>query len=77
MCVLSACADVLWCADVAGSVRYAIMWGSMASRCSLFGCVSLGVLLRTLRCVECDLRPVVVDFVDELAQDLVLVGELS
>ena len=74
MCVVSECADVVLCAVVDGVVRYRIMSGSMESFCSQSGCISLGVLLRTLWCMECYLRLVVLLFLDKLAQNLVVVG---
>ena len=74
VCVVSECADVVLCAVVDSIVRYPIMCGSMAPLCSLSGCMSLGVLLRTLWCMECYLRPVLVHFLDKLAQNLVVVG---
>ena len=53
MSVVSECADVVVCAVVDSVVRYPTMCGSMAPLCSLSGCNSLGVLLRTLWCMEC------------------------
>ena len=73
VCVASEC-EMFLCAVVDIIVRYPIMCGSMAPLCSLSGCISLGVLLRTLWCMECYLRPVLVHFLDKLAQNLVVVG---
>ena len=42
----------------------------MAAMCSLSACISLGVLLTTCRCLECDLRAVLVQIIDNLAPDL-------
>ena len=77
MCVVSECADVFFCVVVESIVEYRIMCGYMAPLCSLSGGVSLVVLLRTLWCMECYLRPVLVHFIDKLAQDLLLVGKPS
>ena len=74
MSVLWVNAQMFLCAVVDSVVEYRIMCGSMAPLCSLSGCISLGVLLRTLWCMECYLRPVLVHFLDKLAQNLVVVG---
>ena len=71
---MSECADVVLGALVDRIVRYPIICRSMAPLCSLSGCISLGVLLRTLWCMECYLRPVLLHFLDKLAQNLVVVG---
>ena len=52
VCVVSEGADVVLCAVVDSIVRYRIVCGSMAPLCSMSGCISLGVLLRTLWCME-------------------------
>ena len=52
VCVVSECADSLLCAVVDIIVEYRKMYGSMASFGSLSECISLGVLLRTLWCME-------------------------
>ena len=73
VCAVSECADVLLCAVVDSIVRYPKMCGSMPPLCSLSGCISLEVLLRTLWSMECQLHPVLVHFIDKLALDLLLV----
>ena len=53
ICVVSECANVVLCAVVNSIVSYPIMCGSMAHFVRCLVAEGVGVVLKTLRCMEC------------------------
>ena len=53
ICVVSECGNVVLCAVVNSIVNYPIMCGSMAHCVRCLVAQGVGVVLKTLRCMEC------------------------